>query len=190
MNVVSTGNGAFTRGDASGKRVTPSLSFGGITIRSSHHGSEKDSVGIGAGIAVSVTGADFIAKVEDGVRFGNAVLDGVNVKASFSGTRQSTPRGRGGRHVHRAVLALAVSGVSIPRHTWGRSPARFPPRAMSRSRGKQHEAQRRRRRGRAGSGVGVGASFGIAVINDSAEATLKRSVTAAMSSWTPSPSAA
>jgi hypothetical protein len=31
----------------------------------------------------------------------------------------------------------------------------------------------------AGSGVGVGASFGIAVINDSAEATLKRSVTAA-----------
>ena len=83
VSVESVGRGNYvTVGDASGKRARRSFSVAGIQIPlvpANNFGGS--STGIGAGIAVGLTGVDVTAMIEDGVRFGGSPLQSLVVNA-------------------------------------------------------------------------------------------------------------
>ena len=115
VNVASVGSGNYvTVGDASGKRTRRSFSVAGIQIPLAPANSfTSSSTGIGAGIAVGLTGIDVTAMIEDGVRFGGSPLQSLTVIADYTGKEhvEAAAGAAGGRAIV-PVLALSVSGLA------------------------------------------------------------------------------
>ena len=174
-----------TVADASGKRVRKSLA--GMPMEPALTYS-SDSIGVGAGIAAGVTGVDVIAEIADGVTFrsldGNlladAALGNVTVSAYYQGgERVYAAAGASGGASATPVSATGVSGVYVLANV-GESTQRLGS-AADVSISAQNKISRflTADAAAAGAKVGMGAAVGVAVVNDSAEAYLKRKVKAA-----------
>jgi len=194
VDVISSGRGFFsTVADASGTRTTPEKPATDVKKpekpkpAEGTEAEETESVGVGAGIAVAVTGIDALAQIEDGVIFNLAdgvELDSVTVRASFEATEQVyAAAGASGGTAIVPVLALVVSGVSVEALV-GATPISGSGAGdflvVSGDVVVDADAKVTREltadAAATGEGVGLGAAFAIAIINDSAYASLGRNV--------------
>ncbi len=164
---------------------TPNASTGSTTAAGTS-GSSKGSVGVGAGLAIGVSGIDVTAAIQDGtsilLKTAEAELSSLNISAShdLSETMLAKAGSSGGTSV-TPVLALLVSGADVQAY-FGMPKANDPiltftgdaelsaVSAITRELSANASA--------AGGSVGVGGSFAISVLNDSAVSRLSRSVTA------------
>lgn len=187
-NLILSGGSINLRADVqNSKFVTVADAVGtsaGTETGTTPNGSPaSDSVGIGAGIAIGVFGVDSYAKIADGVSIskasGGSDLDSMNVTASYNGSEEMIAKaGASGGTSIVPVLALNVSGVYVDASTGtytAGAPLEFKGdiniTAFSEiTRNILADAAA------VGDGVGFGGSFIVDIVNDSAAATLGRSV--------------
>ncbi|MEN6634431.1 MAG: hypothetical protein ABFC56_01110, partial [Clostridiaceae bacterium] len=139
-------------------------------------------LGVGAGIAVGVFGADVIAKVVDGasiIAASNGAIKGAEISADHNATEtlKAEAGSQGGVSI-TPVLALLISGARSEA-TLGTS-AQLLAASEDISITAKNSCTRELGANAAAAGgkVGIGASFAISVLNDSATAALQRSVRA------------
>ena len=170
-----------TVADASGKRARRSLGMFPLENEKSY---SRSSVGVGAGIAVAVTGIDVVASIPDGVVLRaldgsvptDARLGNVTVDSYYMGSeRVFAAAGSAGGTSLTPVSATSISGVYLLSELGeaaGQGVDALGNVAIT--------AQNRMIRfltadaASAGTNVGIGAAVAVGVVNDSAESLLKR----------------
>ena len=180
VEVISTGSGRYTTvADASGKRTRKSIQVGPITVPlvPSFQMSPK-SAGVGAGIAVEVINIDAIARIEDGVTFGQTPIGSLKTEADYKANFyiQAAAGSTGGISV-TPVMALTVSSVNT-KAVVGKLDGAVTELTGDVVVTANTEAVRKliSDAKAVGSRAGVGAAVGLSILDDSALAELDRSV--------------
>ncbi|MBQ9827063.1 MAG: hypothetical protein IJM62_00105, partial [Lachnospiraceae bacterium] len=147
---------------------------------------KSENAGVGAGIAVSVTGIDTKAEIEDEPKEHHVIqiaegkkLDSVKVSATTTDTQTvgATAGAAGGISV-TPVLALTVAGADTYAHIGKGTTEIITSGDLTVSAESDAWRQLAANAAAAGDSVGVGASFSISVLNDKTKARLSRSVKA------------
>ncbi|MEN6340037.1 MAG: hypothetical protein ABFD03_07915, partial [Clostridiaceae bacterium] len=139
-------------------------------------------VGVGAGIAVGVIGIDVISKVADGANIlvgGSGALTSVDITANHDNTEslKSSAGSKGGVSI-TPVLALLISGAHVEAALGSSSHLLSASEDITISAKSANARETAANAAAAGGSVGVGASFVITVLNDSSNASLRRSLRA------------
>ena len=148
--------------------------------------SNKDTVGVGAGIAIGIIGFDNFAKIADPVSIKkaseSAALKTLSVKADYTGTERMIARaGASGGTAIVPVLALDVSGIYVAADTGTNKQDSI----LKFTDGVEITANNSMTRiitadaNAVGGSAGAGGSFIVDILNDSATSNLGRSVNTA-----------
>ena len=182
VNILLNGGDFEVGADADVHFGTKGLANGGATAT---------KAGVGSGIAVAVTGSDVTAAVQDGVAFQVAGMDNLSVmaKQTVQDAVVAKAGGSGGNVSVMPVLALDITGSSANAYLGAKAGSaitlgsadelgdgdELKTAVIYAKNDAKHEVFSD---GNAAGSVAIGAAFDLSIIDDSAEATLKHSVTA------------